>query len=120
LIKAIAESDDEEALQTVEKAGKPEEGKKTVSAEREQAEKPKTTATDQLKSILEEADMDDTLDNLESRPPSSSLLMVDAQVEAQAQVNAQIQATMQARSTATIQAKAASEALAALGVEQKS
>jgi len=34
-------------------------------------------------------------------------------------VNAQIQATMQARSTATIQAKAAAEALAALGVEQK-
>ena len=53
-----------------------------MAPKKDTEDKPKATANNQLASILEEADMDDTLDNLESRPPSSSLLMVESQVEA--------------------------------------
>ena len=67
-------------------------------------------------SLVSDTEMDANLDCLEShRPPTSSFLQTEAEVESG--VEALIQANMKISATATAHAQAAAEALSMLGVQ---
>ena len=76
-----------------------------------------TYAKSHMLNLMSGTEMDAALDEQDShRPPTSSFLQTEAEVESG--VEAQVQVNMKISATATAHAQAAAEALSMLGVQQ--